>query len=114
MKGGSMDKKQIQKILDDAWPKAKKELEKVIKETKVLIDKGEKKVVDLTDKSIRSIKSGELQLKREKLYRDLGKSIADKPVAKWSKTAKAHKILTEIKKVDREISSLKTKKAKKK
>ena len=104
-----MKKKNIQKVINEVWPKARKELEKIAKETKVLINKGEKEMVKITDKSVRGIKSVELQLKKEKLYYDLGKLIAQKSPKSWSETKKATDIVKEIKGIGRKIDTLKKK-----
>ena len=102
-----MDKRNIKEAVDKIWPKSKKELEKGINEAKRLIDKGEKHLIDATDKGMRNVKAMALQLKREKLYYELGKLVANVSAKKWSGTKKIDQTLKEIKKIDKGIKTIK-------
>ena len=90
-----------------AWPKTKKELEKGMATTKSMLIKGEKHLKDLSEKGIIKAKKISLSLFREKVYYNLGKTIATTPVTKWRTSKKVKDIITEIKILNCEIKKIK-------
>ena len=89
------------------WPDTKKELEKVMKNARGMIEKGEKYVRDVSDKSVNNTKILALNLEREKLCYGLGKVVASTPQTKWRTARKVKSALSKISKLDKEIKRLK-------
>jgi len=102
-----MAKEKIKEVVDKIWPKTKKELEKGIENTKKLLNKGERYLKVISDKSIDGTKKLSLSLKREKLYYNLGKLLARLNKSKWSKDNKINDLITEIRGLDKEIRKIK-------
>ena len=96
----------IEKAIRIMWPKAKKELEKGIKETRSLIEKGEKQVAGMTETGIQNMKAFSMELRREKLFYELGKLAAKVSPDRWKNNAKISKAIAEIKGINRGISSI--------
>ncbi|MFH1782264.1 MAG: hypothetical protein ABH848_01455 [Candidatus Omnitrophota bacterium] len=111
-----MTSKDIKKIINKMWPKAKKELEKGIEETRKFIDNGERHVIDATEIGIKNVKIMAAHVKKEKLFYEIGKSVSKLSPKKWNTSKSILKGIEEIKKLNREIISLQgeTKKSKKK
>lgn len=84
------------------WPKTRKELEKVAQSTKTAIDKGEQYIKTLSQEGIRNAKKIAVSFKKEKLYYELGKTIAVTPKSKWHESAAIEAVITEIKNLERE------------
>ncbi|MBU1122466.1 MAG: hypothetical protein ABIH71_00795 [Candidatus Omnitrophota bacterium] len=100
-------KKDLEEVVHKVWPKTKKELEVGLKNTKELIAKGEKYIKEISDKSVKSAKKLSLNLKKEKLYYDLGKSVAMLSAEAWSSDKKINAVVKEIKSLEREVKSIK-------
>jgi len=94
-------------VKQDLWPKTKKELEKGMKSTKKILDKGEKYLKSVSEKGLVQTKKLSLNLKKEKLYYDLGKVVAKISCEKWSSNNKIENIVKQIKALDRKISQIK-------
>jgi len=97
----------LKEIVDKVWPKTKKELEKGMKNAKVMLTKGEKYLKDVSDKGIEKTKKLSLSLKREKLFYDLGKAAATTANNKWTGSKKIQTALKEIKDLSRQIKKIK-------
>jgi len=97
----------FQEVTKNIWPNTKKELEKMMKNAKKMLDKGETHLKDFSEKSVNQTKKISLGLQKEKIYYDLGKVAARTPTGKWKITKKINKLLSEIKKLDKEIKKLK-------
>ena len=102
-----MDKHKFEEFKKKYWPKTKKELEKGMEQTKVLLKKGEEHVREFSHQSAVQAKKMHLQLKREKLFYDLGKAVATTPKTRWNTTEKIAKAVTNIKDLSKEIKSIK-------
>jgi hypothetical protein len=98
-----MDKKQLQKKVDELWPKTKKEWEATLEKTKKLIAQGEEHLKTFSEQSVRKTRQISLSLKREKLYYELGKLVAHTAPVKWKMTKKISAFLAEIRLLGREI-----------
>ena len=96
----------FQEVTKDIWPNTKKELEKMMKNAKKMLDKGEAHLKNLSEKSINQTKKISLRLQKEKIYYDLGKTAADTPNSKWKTTKKINNLLSNIKQIDKEIKKL--------
>ena len=94
---------QWKKTVDKYWPQTKVELEKAAKTTKVLIDKGEVHVRNVSRKSLIELKKLSLNLNKERLYLRLGKSVATISREEWAASRKIAAVLKEIKTVERNI-----------
>ena len=99
-------KNTFQEVTKDIWPNTKKELEKMMKNAKKMLDKGEAHLKDLSEKSINQTKKISLGLQKEKIYYDLGKTTAHTPNNRWRTTTKINKLLSKIKQIDKEIKKL--------
>jgi len=104
-----MDQKWKQTV-DKYWPKTKVELEKAAKTTKVLLEKGEVHVRNVSKKSVEELQKLSLNLNKERLYRNLGRSVAGASSEEWAKSRKISALLKEIKTVERNIRSVGQKK----
>lgn len=100
------DKGSLKKTVDKFWPRTKKELEKVRENAKVLLVKGEKYLREVSEKGARHTKKISLSLKREKLYYNLGKTIATTASGDWKDNKKITEYLNAVKKLDRQIKSM--------
>jgi hypothetical protein len=88
---------------EKAWPEAKKELEKALKNARIALNKSEVYLKNVTEKGAEQTKKISLGLKKEKLYYDLGKEVAATSVTKWKSSRKISALLKEIKKIDKQI-----------
>ncbi len=103
-----MAKKYLDKgKIEDIWPMAKKEIEKGLENAKKMLAAGEKYLKDLSEKGIEKTKKTSFALKREKLYYDLGKTVASTSPEKYTSNKKISKLAKEIKKLDKEIKKIK-------
>lgn len=100
-------KQELEEVVHKVWPKTKKELEIGLKNTKELLAKGEKYLKDFSEKSIKNTKKLSLNLKKEKLYYDLGKTIANLSKEAWLEDKCADSLVKEIKNLGREIKKIK-------
>ncbi|MCQ9206208.1 MAG: hypothetical protein NG737_07860 [Omnitrophica bacterium] len=96
----------LKKAVDKFWPRTKKELEKASENAKVLLAKGEKYLRGVSEKGVRHTKKISLSLKREKLYYNLGKTIAATASGNWKDNKKISDYLNAVKKLDRQIKSI--------
>jgi len=97
----------FKKAINKYWPKTKKELEKAAQKSKVLLKQGEKYVRDVSVKGMKETKKISLNLKKERLYHRVGKSIANTAPSKWNATKSITDVVDEIKKIDKDIKSIK-------
>lgn len=97
-------KGELKDKLSMLWKRTRKDLDTVISEASKLIKKGEKEVKEISEKSRLKLEIMNLKLKREKLYYTLGKSVAGTSPSKWSQSKKIEKVLSDIKKLNREIA----------
>jgi hypothetical protein len=133
-----MKKRLFNKLIAEAWPKTKQELEKGIQIAKVAIEKsekqfrktwpktkqkldkgiqvaksaliqGEKHLKALTETSIRNSKKLSLSLQREKLYHDLGKALAATARSQWEKNKKIETFLSSVEELNQKIKELEPK-----
>ena len=100
-----LDKSSLKKVVDKFWPRTKKELEKASKNAKVLLAKGEKYLKGVSEKGVQHTKKISLSLKREKLYYNLGKTIAATASGDWKSNKKISEYLNAVKKLDKQIKS---------
>lgn len=100
-------KKDFQGIVRRVSPQAKKELELIVENTKKALEKGEEYLKDISQKGINNTKKLSCALQREKLYYELGRTLAKLAKNKWSSNKKADDLLSEIKALDREIKRTK-------
>lgn len=98
-----MDKKEVKKRVEAIWKEAKKDLDKVLKETTILVKKGEKQLKDISGKSKVQAEIISLKLQREKFYYELGKLVANSKDAKSKLGAKEIDILNKINKISLQI-----------
>ena len=101
-----MDKKTFKDTKNKVWPSTKRDLQKAIATAKKLIDKGEKHIKIISEKSIRSTKVISLNLKKEQIYYLLGKNVAQIGKSKWAKDKKVNNLLLDLKAINSEIKKL--------
>ncbi|MFO8053308.1 MAG: hypothetical protein R6U54_05075 [Candidatus Omnitrophota bacterium] len=97
----------FQEIKTKHWPHARKELEKGIDNAKKMLSTGEKHVRQLSGKGAERTRKIALQVKKERLIYDLGKTIARTAKNKWNTTKKIDKLRKEIKALEKEIKKIK-------
>ncbi|UCG35310.1 MAG: hypothetical protein JSW17_00480 [Candidatus Omnitrophota bacterium] len=93
--------------LKKLWPKTKKEWEKGLKQTKKLLDKGETYLKSVSEKGVEQTRKISLNLKKEQLYYNLGKLVANTPKTKWSKSPKVAKLLKQIANIENTVKKIK-------
>lgn len=96
-----MRKKEFKKRVDRLWVTTKKDLNNVLKDGTQLLKQGEIYIKDQSEKGKRKLEAMTLALEREKLYYELGKSLASQPKGRFSK--KSEDLLIKIKKINRNI-----------
>ena len=102
-----MKRKEFEKKVDKLWKVAKKDLDKVSKDTMRLVKKGEAYIKEISKKGEENLESMVLALQREKLYYELGKSLASLSKRKWAKNKKVEGSIAKIKGLSRKINRLK-------
>ncbi len=105
-----MKKEDFKKKIDKMWQVSKKDMEKVLKNAEILAKKGE---CYLKDKSVEGkvqLEIASLALQREKLYYELGKTLAKTVKTKWSTDKKVLEITNKIKIINLKIQNKKKKK----
>ncbi|MCF7869736.1 MAG: hypothetical protein K9L69_02930 [Candidatus Omnitrophica bacterium] len=97
----------FQEIKTKHWPHARKELEKGIDNAKKMLSTGEKQIRQLSERGAERTRKIALQVKKERLIYDLGKTIAKTTKNKWGTTKKIDKLRKEIKGLEKEIKKIK-------
>ena len=101
-----MEKREIKRNINKLWKMGKKELDKVLKDTTRLIDKGESHIKKMSKEAERNMEIMLLSLQKKKLSYELGKSLASLPKNKWSDSKKIGALLTEINALSRKIKKI--------
>mgnify|MGYP000238677254 CR=1 FL=1 len=101
-----MNKDKLKETIDKVWPGTKKELEKVITNTKKMLNKGEEYLKVVSQKSLNNTRKVSLNFKKEKLYYTLGKNVAKIPKNKWSSDKKINELVKNIKALEKEIKKI--------
>ena len=102
-----MKKTELKKKIDRLWKLSKKDLERILKDTSRLAKKGEDYIREMSKKGEKNLEVMLLNLQKERLYYELGKSLANLSKNKWSSSKKAEALLIKIRKTSRRISKLK-------
>ncbi|MFH1503834.1 MAG: hypothetical protein ABIH08_00365 [Candidatus Omnitrophota bacterium] len=97
----------FKEVVENMWPKAKKDLEKGMQSTKRMLIKGEEYLKEVSEKGVEQTKKIVLTVKKEKLYYDLGKAIASISTAKWKENKKINDIVKEVKDLSKQIKEIK-------
>ncbi|MCF7894959.1 MAG: hypothetical protein K9L69_02335 [Candidatus Omnitrophica bacterium] len=97
----------FQEIKTKHWPYARKELEKGIDNAKKMLSAGEKQIRQLSERGAERTRKIALQVKKERLIYDLGKTIAKTAKNKWGATKRIDKLRKEIKGLEKEIKKIK-------
>ncbi len=105
-----MEKEDFKKKIDKMWKASKKDMEKVIKNAEILAKKGEIYLKDKSAEGKVQLEIASLSLQREKLYYDLGKTLAKTVKTKWSTDKKVLLITNKIKIINLKIVNKKKKK----
>ncbi|MDD4294026.1 MAG: hypothetical protein PHP69_00760 [Candidatus Omnitrophica bacterium] len=96
-----MPDKKIKKLINDNWPKTKKEFERVLKTTMQLLSQGETYLKEVSEKGLKETKKISLKLKKEKMYYELGKLVAKTPQSKLGNNQNIKDYVSEIKKLSK-------------
>lgn len=96
-------KKELKNEISRLWITTKKDFNKVIKDGALLIKQGEGYIKDKSKKGKKKLEAMTLALEREKLYYELGKSLANLSRKKWANSKKAEDLLVNIKKISAKI-----------
>ena len=105
-----MKKEDLKKKIDKMWKASKKDMEKVMKNAEILAKKGEIYMKDKSAKGKVQLEIASLALQREKLYYELGKTLAKTVKTKWTADKKVLQIATKIKIINLKIVNKKKKK----
>ncbi|MFA7677262.1 MAG: hypothetical protein WCY34_03740 [Candidatus Omnitrophota bacterium] len=102
-----MEKKEhFRDMVEKIWPKTQVELEKAIKNAKKLLNSGEKYLKDVSDAGKKNTQKISMNIKKEKLYYDLGKAVSGIAQNKWATDKKIDKLVKEIKKLSRQVKNI--------
>ncbi len=93
----------FKQMVDKIWPRTKLELEKGLERTKKALSEGEKYLKEVSHESAENIHQLSLQLKRERAFYELGKTVVRVRKTSWATDKKIAKLTEEIKKLSREI-----------
>lgn len=97
----------LKQKLDRLWKVGKKDLDRILKDTSHLVQKGEDYIKEVSKKGEENLETMVLALQREKLYYELGRSLSSLSKNKWAKSKKVESSLAKIKKISRKIRRLK-------
>lgn len=103
-----MKKKVLKQKIDRLWKLSKKDLDKILKDTSRLAKQGEEYIKEISKKGERNLEIMLLSLQKERLYYELGKSLADLSKSRWESSKKAENFLIKIKNISRKINRLKS------
>ena len=98
-----IEKKELQKKIVQLWQRTRKDLELGLNETSRMLKVGEKYIKEVSEKSKERLELLNLRVKREKLYYKLGKIAANTAKSKLLSDKKAQELLSDIKKLTKEI-----------
>jgi len=101
-----MEKREIKRNIDKLWKMGKKELDKVLKDTTRLINKGESRIKKMSKEAEKNMEVMVLSLQKKKLSYELGKSLASLPKNKWPVSKKIDALLTEVNAISRKIKKI--------
>ena len=93
-------------MVEEVWPKTKKELERGIESTKKILNKSEKYLKKVSERGAVQTTKLSLGLKKEKLYYDLGKTVARISPTKWSENKRIKLLLRQIRSLDSKIAKI--------
>ena len=96
----------IEKAIKKAWPRTKIELERMGKTSQKLAREGEVHFKKFSEQSVRELKKLSLNISKERLYFNLGKSVANTERDQWLTNKKITRTLKEIRQVERAIRSV--------
>lgn len=99
-----MERKVFSKEMHRLWGSTKKDLNKVLKDGALLIKQGEIYIKDRSEKGKEKLEAMALVLQREKLYYELGKSLANLSKGKWRDSKRVDGFLIKIKNISRKIT----------
>lgn len=102
-----MEKKELKNKINKLWKQSKKELDKILKDTQRLAKKGEVRLIEASQKAENNLEAMVLSLQKEKLYYELGKSLAKISKKNWKSSKKVEKMLNKIKEKKRKIRAVK-------
>jgi len=88
-------KTELKKKIDRLWKLSKKDLERILKDTSRLAKKGEDYIREMSKKGEKNLEVMLLNLQKERLYYELGKSLANLSKNKWSSSKKAEALADE-------------------
>ena len=95
------------KRLEQLWKSTKADVSKVAKDAALLIREGEEYIKDQSGKGKQKLENLSLVLKRERLYYDLGKTIANPSKNKASYNKKKQNLLNQIQDLNLKIKGKK-------
>ena len=98
-----MKRKVFKKELHRLWGLAKNDLDKVFAETSRLVKKGETYIKDKSEEGRQMLEVMIPALQREKLYYELGKTLAHVSKNRWVSSKKVERFLIKIKKLNQKI-----------
>ncbi|MBD3264506.1 MAG: hypothetical protein GF375_05345 [Candidatus Omnitrophica bacterium] len=101
------NKESFREVMDRLWPRTRKELEKGMENAKTMLNKGEKYLRDISERGAEKTKRISLMVQREKVYYNLGKTVAGTPASKWPSTKKIKDLVKEAKSLSKQIKAIK-------
>ncbi len=102
-----MKAEEVRKKIDELWKISRKEMKEFMENAGRLTKEGERYIKDKSEKGKKQLELAALALQREKLYYELGKTLAKTSKSKWSVSKKALDISTKIKGINVKIGQKK-------
>ncbi|MBU3958645.1 MAG: hypothetical protein KKH29_06250 [Candidatus Omnitrophica bacterium] len=100
-----MDQKKIKQRINKLWKTGKKDFSKIMKDTSVLVKKGEAQIKEVSRDAEKNLEVIVLSLRREKLYYELGKTLSNVSQGNWASSKKAIDLFIKVKDINRKIKS---------
>ena len=86
-----MKSNKVKRRIDKMWKTGKKDLDRILKDTNILVKKGEEHIKDISKKAESNLEAVVLSLQREKLFYELGRDLAKTSKSKWPQSKKVRK-----------------------
>jgi predicted hydrocarbon binding protein len=100
-----MDK--LRKKIEKLWRTHKKDADKILSDVQRLAKEGSRYIKDQSERGLIRLEIAALNLQKERLYYELGKSIARLPKNRWSVSKRSLNLASEIKSINAKIANKK-------
>jgi len=103
-----MKKRELKKRIDKLWRLSKKDAENILQDASRLFKKGEEYIKEVSKKGEKNLETMLLSFQKERLYYEMGKSLANLSKSKWESSKKVESFLIKIRNINRKIKKIKS------